>query len=415
MTSLGDVYGGDTSGSLRRLYLGAGLFVVGSVLLLTAIGVTTTGVLTTRGFTVGEARELGGVLGGVGVPATLLGISTVLPASRRTRAASVVGASVSLLGVALFAHAYPCQWVGSTCGPASDLTLSTVGVYFLGTITTVWCLFVGVATFKTRNDPGGTARLSVVQRGRTDSPSRPAGEERSRVAAAVGGVGLLGATPDGDVETQTAPASDGGSAGTTVRTPTGTGREGGSGSRGRRDGTSGPSAGTGGRMASTPTDRAATDGAEVFHAGGSGAGPDGERSRTGDGSATDRTATGADAGAHRSGARDDAPPWAETRAESESRAERDRRERTLPGLKSDAERDDRDRSPSTDGGTRAAPVRTPVGRDRTRSRPASAGDDYCGTCTHFEYVRTDDGMRPYCAAHDRTMDDMTACDDWTGH
>jgi hypothetical protein len=29
-------------------------------------------------------------------------------------------------------------------------------------------------------------------------------------------------------------------------------------------------------------------------------------------------------------------------------------------------------------------------------------------------VRTDEGMQPYCAAHDELMDDMTACDEWTG-
>jgi hypothetical protein len=41
------------------------------------------------------------------------------------------------------------------------------------------------------------------------------------------------------------------------------------------------------------------------------------------------------------------------------------------------------------------------------------GDTYCGNCAEFDYVRTDDGMRPYCAHYDELMDDMEACDSWT--
>jgi hypothetical protein len=207
MTSLGEVYGGNGSHtSLRRLYLGVGLFLAGAVLLLVAITVTSTEFLLARGFTLGEAREIGGIVGGVAVPTMVLGVFAVLPASRRTRAAAVIGAAVALLGVAMFRHAYPCGWVGATCGPAPDLTLPTVGVYFLGSMTTFWCLFVGVANFKTRNDPGGTARLSVVKRGTT----RIVEVDRPQ---AFGGVGLFGSTPDGDVATQTA-STDGGGADT---------------------------------------------------------------------------------------------------------------------------------------------------------------------------------------------------------
>jgi hypothetical protein len=41
------------------------------------------------------------------------------------------------------------------------------------------------------------------------------------------------------------------------------------------------------------------------------------------------------------------------------------------------------------------------------------GDTYCGNCAKFDYVRTDDGMRPYCGHYDELMDDMEACDSWT--
>jgi hypothetical protein len=39
-------------------------------------------------------------------------------------------------------------------------------------------------------------------------------------------------------------------------------------------------------------------------------------------------------------------------------------------------------------------------------------DAYCGNCAHFDYVRTDSGMTPYCGLHDQRMTDMDACDQW---
>jgi len=197
MTSLSEVYyGGEQRPDLRRLYLGVGLFLAGVLLCVGGI-VAAASDLLLGALTIGQARELGGVLGGVGVPAVMLGVITVLPSNRRTRIAAVVGAAASLVGVGLFVAAYPCQWVGATCGAGlPDRTLSTVAVYFAGTVTTFWCLFVGVATFKTRNDPGGTARLDVTRQGETKVVEIERG-------GGLGGVGLFGTTPDGEVETQT--------------------------------------------------------------------------------------------------------------------------------------------------------------------------------------------------------------------
>ncbi|MFB6096178.1 MAG: ribonuclease BN [Haloferacaceae archaeon] len=199
MTSLSEAYHGDARGrpALRRLYAGVGLFVVGALLLLVAIVITTTDVYVGGGVTMTDARHVGGVLGGLGLPAVFLGVFAVLPSGRVTRAAAVIGASIAILGVGLFWHAYPCGWVGSNCGAGvADLTLPTVGIYFVGAMTTFWCLFVGVANFKTRNDPGGTARVDVTTRGET----KVVEVERNR---GFSGLGFLGATPDGDVETQT--------------------------------------------------------------------------------------------------------------------------------------------------------------------------------------------------------------------
>lgn len=237
MTSLTDVYErgvGDVA-SRRRVFLGLVMFGAGAVMVVAGIVVATTGVGEQFGLSVFEARELAGVLAGLGVPAAFLGSFTLLPAGRRTRAAAVIGGSLTLLGVTLFRAAYPVHWVGS---PAStDLTLPVVVVYFVGAITTFWCLFLAVANVKTRNDPGGTVKMEVTEEGNTRIL------EVTGSVPGFGSVGLFGNNPDGEVETQTnrkdeevlytrdepaggpdaggaSPASDGGSA--TASTDAGT-------------------------------------------------------------------------------------------------------------------------------------------------------------------------------------------------
>jgi len=115
---------------------------------------------------------------------------TVLPADRNTRVAAIVGAAVMSLGVALFAYAYPNQWVGGPHPELRDLTLPTAGLYFVGAATTLWSVFVGVANFKTRNDPGGTVTMEVTHKGET----KVVEVDRAQLNRG-GGVGLLGGTP----------------------------------------------------------------------------------------------------------------------------------------------------------------------------------------------------------------------------
>ena len=201
MTDLSEAYEGSVASQQgnHRLYLGVSLFFMGAVLLLAAIIVAGSGLLTSRGYSLGQTRWIGGVLGGIGLPAVILGVFTVLPADRRTRSAALIGASLALFGVAIFSHAYPCQWIGTTCtNPGADLTLPTAGIYALGTLTTVWCLFVGIANFKVRNNPGGTVTMEVTRQGETQVVE----VDRSELGG-MGGVGFLGPTPDGEVETQT--------------------------------------------------------------------------------------------------------------------------------------------------------------------------------------------------------------------
>ncbi|WP_248897438.1 DUF7139 domain-containing protein [Haloplanus halobius] len=300
MTSLGEVYhGDDRSGpSLRQIYAGGSLFLVGIVLVVAGIVVATTDLLIGGGTTLFDIREYGGILAGLGVPAVFLGISAVLPAERSTRAAAGIGASVAVLGVALFAHAYPCRWSGASCAPGMvDLTLPTVGVYFLGALTTFWCLFVGIANFKTRNDPGGTVTMDVTRQGQT----KVIEVDRSSAKGSVG-LGGSASTPTGTVSGQ---VSDGGSTDDDIR-----------------------------EVASVSGDAGGTTGQTSTQSPTSPSGPSA-------GATTDET-------------------WKSTEV------------------------------------------------------TADAADQYCGNCEHFEYVRTERGIQPYCGFHDGVMADMDACEDWSG-
>ena len=312
MTSLTDVYDGGVGSvaTRRRRVAGASLFVAGVAMVVGAIPIATTDLGAGVGLSVFEARKLAGVLAGLGVPAVFVGIFTVLPAGRATRGAAAIGASLALLGVALFGSAYPYNWVATDPAMAVVTTL----LYSVGTLITFWCLFVGVATFKTRTDPGGSARLELTDEGTVRVVSDDTG------IPGMGGVGLFGREPNGDVDTQTNRGDD--EEETLVPEPT-------------MDGTA-PARDTSGRKGS-PTH------------------------------ATQPTPAGDGAGAVGTAGREQPTPAA-----------------------ADAD------------------VRRAV---EERGSP----DRYCGNCTHFEYVRADGDIAPYCGRHDELMEDMDACREWSGN
>jgi hypothetical protein len=342
MTSLADVYE-DTIGevgSVRRLYAGTGLFAAGVVLTVVAMVVAGTNVLGGLGVGVLEARKYAGVLGGLGVPAVLLGVFTVLPASQRVRGAAAIGASVCVLGVALFWHAYPTYWVTSSA--ETDLTLVVATVYLFGAFTSIWTLFSAIVNFKTRNDPGGTVELRITKEGETrvvevDQATANAVRNGGDVpdSALGSGIGVLGQQPDGDVETQTGD----------------------------------PNANSTTTSSSRSQDRGRTK------------------------SSTDtRSSTGANSTASsRSGAS----------AAAASDGGSTTQDITSPGGSSTSEE-------SYSGTGRDAEV-----LDDADPTPQSAADRYCGNCEHFDYVRTNQGIQPYCGYHDERMDDMEACDAWS--
>jgi len=316
MASLTEVYEGyvRTVTTPRRLYFGASLFAGGTATVVGAIVVTTTGVGAQLGLGQIAARRLAGVLAGLGLPAAFLGVFAVLPAGSTTRAASLIGAGVSVLGTALFGVAYPEQWFGA----GDPLAAVTVVVYFAGAVTTLACMFAALATFKTRNDPGGTARMEITEEGRARLVERAdLDTSGSTPLSAAGSVGLFGKGPDGTARTQT-----------------------------NRESPSGP-------------EDDEEDDAEIL---------------------TERR----DSRTRNRGAGPDRAGLAAT-ADGGSAAVED----------------------SGDAGVSDAEF---LESANERGHP----DAYCGNCAHFEYVKVEGEITPYCALHGDLMDDMDACAEWTG-
>jgi hypothetical protein len=225
MASLTEVYRGNSGAGLRRLYAGVTLFGVGAVLVTAGLVVASTGIGSRFGLGLYRSRELAGVLGGLGFPAVLLGTMVALPrASRGLRTAAAGGAVVCLLGVGMFARWYPVDWIGGSGNTTMTLVVATT--YFAGTILTTWSLFTAVANFKARNDPGGTISLEITKAGET----RVVEVSNDELRGKLGGIGMLGGTPDGEAETQTNRDAVGSGSGSGTGAGSRTGRGGASGS-----------------------------------------------------------------------------------------------------------------------------------------------------------------------------------------
>ncbi|MFB6267661.1 MAG: hypothetical protein ABEI31_08380 [Halodesulfurarchaeum sp.] len=217
MPSLGETYDRRAGvASRRQVVVGTGVFLSGALLVVGAILAGATGLLLERGFTVYQGREIAGILAGLGLPAVFVGITTVLPATRLHRAAAVVGSGLAVFGVMLFRYAYPEHWYSAPGVPTSMVFFLTV-VYFLGVLITFWSLFTAVATFKTRNDPGGTVDLRVDPGGAAKAVKVVQEEVQNagRALSGLGGIGTFGGVEDtskdlGPTPTANASVSDGG-------------------------------------------------------------------------------------------------------------------------------------------------------------------------------------------------------------
>jgi hypothetical protein len=161
MPSLDEAYDHGSTGirQPRRALAGLALVGVGALAVVAALAL-----IAAAGTNI-TARSYAGALAGAGVPVMLLGVVVVLPASRRNRLGVVAGTLVAGGGVALFARAYPEQWVHA----ADSLAFETLLVYGLGCAVALWFVFAAIASFRRRNDPQGTVRLEVVRQGETQT------------------------------------------------------------------------------------------------------------------------------------------------------------------------------------------------------------------------------------------------------
>lgn len=199
MPSLAEAYDRhDGEVSRERLYLGTGLFGFGALLAVVGIVFATTGILRPVGFNTGQTLELAGTLVGLGIPAVFVGTFAVLPAGRSQQAAAAIGASLAVFGVMLFRYTYWERWYDAA-GTPTFLTLLVAVVYFLGAIITFWSMFTAVATFKRRNDPGGTVELTISRGGQTRTVE-VAESSLEEAKAALGSVGVFGGVDDPEQE-----------------------------------------------------------------------------------------------------------------------------------------------------------------------------------------------------------------------
>lgn len=166
MTSLGEAYNQrEWSDRDRRWAMaGIGAFLAGVAAIVAAIALVATPLGDALGLTGQyEAREVAGVLAGLGVPVILLSVVAVLPSSRRQGIGVVAGAVISIVGVGLFVHAYPWMWPPAEPSYAFETTM----VYFFGACLALWSVFSTVANYRVRNNPHGTVRMEVTHEGET--------------------------------------------------------------------------------------------------------------------------------------------------------------------------------------------------------------------------------------------------------
>ncbi|MFW5955872.1 MAG: DUF7139 domain-containing protein [Halorhabdus sp.] len=165
MASLGEAYGNSRWGDRdpHTVYAGIAVFVVGALAIVAAIGLVTTPLSAVFDLDEMATYRVAGIVAGLGVPATLSGVVAVLTASRRQQVGVVVGAVVAVVGVGLFAHAYPTHWTAS----GSPLAFYTAVVYVAGGLLALGSVFAALANAHVRNNPHGTVRLRLTRQGET--------------------------------------------------------------------------------------------------------------------------------------------------------------------------------------------------------------------------------------------------------
>lgn len=203
MPSLEDAYDRRWDGLRDPNRVGAGLVLAG----MGALGVLVATVLVAARPEGTGTKQAAGIAAGLGVPAMLLGVVVVLPASRRNRLGVLAGTALTGVGVLLFWFAYPDRWTRT----ASSMAFETLAVYAAGCAIGLWFVFSALASTRLRNVPRGTVDLEVVREGetRTLEVSRDHYEELAGDGGSAGDVLTeLGQTEQQDSNTGTDRSSD---------------------------------------------------------------------------------------------------------------------------------------------------------------------------------------------------------------
>jgi hypothetical protein len=159
MPSLDEAYDRRWEGLQDPNRVGAGLVLAG----IGALAVLAAMVLVAARPESTGAKQAAGIATGLGVPAMLLGVVVVLPASRRDRLGVIAGTGLTVLGVLLFWFAYPDRWTRT----ADPMAFETLAVYAAGCAIGLWFVFSALASTRLRNVPRGTVELEVVREGET--------------------------------------------------------------------------------------------------------------------------------------------------------------------------------------------------------------------------------------------------------
>lgn len=173
MDSLANVYeeGAGSGTPQRHLRAGIGLLIAGAILAMLAIII--------GGTSVGgdpmefSTREIAGMLGGLAAPLFLGGVMMVLPAAVQVRIAAAVGASITVLGVAMFSYAYPNDW-----GVGDNLTATVAIVYLLGLGLMLGAMFLTVVR-RRRLAPQGMEALNATTNTRSETTTESTANRRS--------------------------------------------------------------------------------------------------------------------------------------------------------------------------------------------------------------------------------------------
>ena len=158
----------------RGVYAGFALFFAGVGLVVVSIATflwsTTTDPAGTFKFVL---RELAVLAGATGIPVVLLGVTVLLPVSRRIDAVSAAGVAACLVATARFAQVYPDAWYSAAS--------VVVGLYALGAVVVVATAGTALSGYHAERTGQRLARERLDDDGGSvaggDSPEESSGTE----------------------------------------------------------------------------------------------------------------------------------------------------------------------------------------------------------------------------------------------